>query len=177
MIPIPRYAYPVKPLYLPSSSPKLFQDISLTSPSTTTKTTTSLYTSASPPSQPTSLPLDRKEASKFTLLACTGPKCTRANLSYSSDPEASFNLLADRLADTGVEIEEVGCLGWCKRAPCVSVEHEEYEGRIGLEGMTDSEGAQKMFFGVVEGEGGRIEEAVRGGIRQMMELEDEGGEV
>ena len=65
-------------------------------------------------------------------------------------------------------------MGWCKRGPCVSVEHEEYEGRIGLEGMRDSEGAQRMFFGIFgEDEVERVGDAVKGGIRQMMESDED----
>ena len=39
----------------------------------------------------------------------------------------------------GVEIEESSCLGGCAKAPCVGVEHEDFEGAVGLEGMTPNE--------------------------------------
>eukprot|EP00520_Triparma_pacifica_P016531 CAMPEP_0118634582 /NCGR_PEP_ID=MMETSP0785-20121206/1623_1 /TAXON_ID=91992 /ORGANISM="Bolidomonas pacifica, Strain CCMP 1866" /LENGTH=155 /DNA_ID=CAMNT_0006525565 /DNA_START=60 /DNA_END=523 /DNA_ORIENTATION=- len=86
--------------------------------------------------------LDTNYGSQFTVKVCTGTKCARNG--GSSNLESLFSSLA---AD-GVDVEEASCLGWCKRGPCVSVEHEEYEGRIGLEGMRDSEGAQRMFFGI-----------------------------
>ncbi len=71
-----------------------------------------------------------------------------------------------------VEFDEASCLGWCKRAPCVAVEHEDYVGRIGLEGMDDSEIAQKCFFGV-DNDGGRVWEAVKEGVEQMVDAAED----
>ncbi len=41
-----------------------------------------------------------------------------------------------------VNIEESSCMGRCKFGPCVGVEHEDFDGWVGVEGMLDHELSQ-----------------------------------
>jgi hypothetical protein len=43
-----------------------------------------------------------------------------------------------------IPVEEGPCMGACKMAPCVAVEHEDFVGRVSLEGMTDSEFSDRV---------------------------------
>ena len=115
-----------------------------------------------------------EQATKFTLKVCTSSKCSRALGRLGYDEYAVLSSLSDYASSSGVNVDDSGCLGWCKRGPSVAVEHEDYEGRVGLEGMRDTERAQKCFFGVgEEGEGGRGWGVVEEGIRMMVEEEED----
>eukprot|EP00549_Striatella_unipunctata_P003445 CAMPEP_0118685548 /NCGR_PEP_ID=MMETSP0800-20121206/7311_1 /TAXON_ID=210618 ORGANISM="Striatella unipunctata, Strain CCMP2910" /NCGR_SAMPLE_ID=MMETSP0800 /ASSEMBLY_ACC=CAM_ASM_000638 /LENGTH=96 /DNA_ID=CAMNT_0006582479 /DNA_START=42 /DNA_END=332 /DNA_ORIENTATION=- len=73
-----------------------------------------------------------------------------------------------------VVVEESPCLGGCKQAPCVAIEHEEYEGNIGLEGMHDDELTARLFYRIVtDDDVQRVWDAVENGIRVMAEEEDD----
>ena len=86
-----------------------------------------------------------------------------------------ISLLEDRAAPNPVAVEQSSCLGWCKRAPCVAVTHDDYEGRIGLVGMDESEINQSMFFNVLwEEDAERIWNAVANAVRELDEEEEDG---
>jgi len=73
-----------------------------------------------------------------------------------------------------MEFEESTCLGQCKQAPVVGVEHEDYVGCVSLEGMRDSEFAASVFMNVVDDDDiERVWSSVEGAVKTMMEAEDE----
>eukprot|EP00957_Ditylum_brightwellii_P038775 2930520-Ditylum_brightwellii.AAC.1 len=53
---------------------------------------------------------------------------------YSRKEEEEDSKDGQRLY-ANVKMEESPCLGSCQFAPVVAVEHEDYEGTVGLEGM------------------------------------------
>ncbi|GMI17049.1 hypothetical protein TrLO_g9624 [Triparma laevis f. longispina] len=110
--------------------------------------------------------------SKITLQVCSSTKCSRRRKQLQIDEYSLLSGLMDRVGSNPINVEDSGCLGWCKRAPCVKVEHSDYDGSIGLEGMDDMELAQRCFFNILtEDDADRIWSSVAHGVRQL-ELED-----
>lgn len=71
-------------------------------------------------------------------------------------------------------MEESTCLGSCKLAPCVAIQHEDYMGNIGLEGMTENELSLRLFHNIVsEGDCDRIWGCVENAVNIMAEEEEE----
>lgn len=71
------------------------------------------------------------------------------------DPYSTFSALYTRIRDSdfpNVQIEETSCLGMCRFAPCVAVEHDDFDGTVALEGMTWSEFNSRVFDEVVTDE-------------------------
>jgi len=92
--------------------------------------------------------LDPAQCEKFVLKVCASTSCTQKRRALGMDDLDTFVSLYERKESArapDVQIEESTCLGACKRAPCVAVEHEDYIGRVCLEGMTDEEIALKLF--------------------------------
>ena len=81
------------------------------------------------------------EAAKFKILTCTSTACAKKRKVFMMDEYATFGAFFARSKESGgeVSVEESPCLGSCKNAPCVAVEHEDYEGTVALKGMTDDE--------------------------------------
>ena len=74
-------------------------------------------------------------------------------------------------------VEESSCLGRCKFAPCVGIEHEEYEGTVSLEGMTSTEFTNRVFQNVCwEEDADRVWDSVENAIRIMAADEEEESE-
>lgn len=71
--------------------------------------------------------------SKITLQVCSSTKCSRRRKQLQIDEYSLLSGLMDRVGSNPINVEDSGCLGWCKRAPCVKVEHSDYDGSIGLE--------------------------------------------
>jgi NADH:ubiquinone oxidoreductase subunit E len=81
-------------------------------------------------------------ASKFKITTCTSTACAKRRQRDGMDELATFSAFFSRIQDSRipqVKVEEGPCLGSCKLAPCVAIEHEDYEGTVALEGMTQSE--------------------------------------
>mmetsp|Transcript_31803 Transcript_31803/g.93393 ORF Transcript_31803/g.93393 Transcript_31803/m.93393 type:complete len:174 (+) Transcript_31803:119-640(+) len=88
--------------------------------------------------------------SQFKILTCTSKACSQKRQVLQMDQYATFAALYSRKEEAGdpyslVDVVEVPCLGRCKLAPCVAVEHEDYVGTIGLIGMTDAELVDRVF--------------------------------
>jgi len=80
--------------------------------------------------------------SKFTVNVCTSTTCSNRRRTFGFDDSFLLTKLYERMEAAGAEglrIEESQCLGHCKKAPCVSVEHDDYEGPVALEGMNPME--------------------------------------
>jgi len=86
-------------------------------------------------------------ASKFKVLTCTSTACAKKRKACGLDEYATFGAMYTRAAEDLPEItvEESPCLGSCKMAPCIAIEHEDYEGTVALEGMTPIE-FQKSWY-------------------------------
>ena len=94
-----------------------------------------------------------RAASKFKIVACMSTSCSRRRKNLGLDSLATFSDLytlssqATARSSTGIAgstepiimVEEGPCLGACKMAPCVAIEHEDFVGSVALEGMTDRE--------------------------------------
>jgi NADH:ubiquinone oxidoreductase subunit E len=81
-------------------------------------------------------------ASKFKIMTCTSTACAKRRQREGMDELATFSAFFSRIQDSRipqVKVEEGPCLGSCKLAPCVAIEHEDYEGIVALEGMSQSE--------------------------------------
>lgn len=124
--------------------------------------------------RPASHDLDGSVCEQMTLRVCASTSCAKKRRVCGLDEFATFGALYERAGDCGVEVEESPCLGKCQLAPCVAVQHEDYEGHIGLEGMTDAELSLSLFTGVLtEGDCDRIWDAVENGVRTLAEMEDD----
>ena len=147
-----------------------------------------LWSSASNEASPSSL-LAAEEASisespllnplvagKFKVLTCSSTSCAAARKKLNQDEFSTFSAFYTRIEDRApsVQVEESPCLGSCKQAPCVGIEHEDFEGPVSLEGMTESEFSERVFHRVVfEEDADRVWGAVENAIRVMAEQEEE----
>jgi hypothetical protein len=92
-------------------------------------------------------------ASKFKILTCTSTSCAKRRKNLGMDPYSTFGAFYTRSKGDGDEltigVEESPCLGSCKMAPCVAVEHEDFVGTVSLEGMTESEFTDRVYVFLV----------------------------
>jgi hypothetical protein len=129
--------------------------------------------------QSSSPELDPEIASQFKILTCSSTACTKKKISLGLDEYALYSGLYGRkeggsVGASEVIVEESSCLGCCKFAPCVGIEHEDYFGMVGLEGMSDNELNDSVFQNIVtEDDLDRVWSSVENAIQQMMEEEDE----
>lgn len=74
--------------------------------------------------------------------------CCKKRKDLGLDSLATFAAFYSRSKGGGEEptivVEEGPCLGVCKKAPCVAVEHEDFVGSVSLEGMTDGEFSDRV---------------------------------
>jgi predicted metal-binding protein len=85
---------------------------------------------------------------QFKIMTCSATSCAQKRKILGLDPLATYGAFYARIQDGAypeIELEEVSCLGACKKSPCVAVEHEDYEGIVALEGMTDDEFSQRVY--------------------------------
>jgi hypothetical protein len=84
--------------------------------------------------------LDANIAKQFKVKTCSSTACEKRTLAFGLDEYSLFSGIYERKegmeATKDVEVEEASCMGRCKFGPCIAVEHEDYEGTVGLEGMT-----------------------------------------
>ena len=80
-------------------------------------------------------------ASKFKILACSSTSCAKKREALNMDEYSTFSAFYSRIDENNseVQVEESPCLGSCKMAPCVGIEHEDYVGTVSLEGMNAAE--------------------------------------
>jgi Thioredoxin-like [2Fe-2S] ferredoxin len=86
-----------------------------------------------------------EQESKFKILTCMSTACCRKRTALGMESIETFGAMFARAASTRVQVEESPCLGSCKLAPCVGVEHEDYVGCVALEGMTNEEFVSKAY--------------------------------
>jgi len=114
-------------------------------------------------------------AQQFTIKVCTSTSCT--NKLKQAGVYDEYHTLGEVYAqaqhaklEKSMVIEDSGCQGNCRMGPCVSILHEEYDGNIGLEGMTKNEQLQRVFMNVMTSEdAGRVWSCVENAMTQMTE--------
>lgn len=118
--------------------------------------------------------LDGEICRMMTVHVCASTACAKKRERLGLGEFATYGALYERAGATGVDVDESTCLGKCKLAPCVAVSHEDYEGYIGLEGMTQSELSMSLFTGVItEDDCDRIWDSVENAVRTLAEEEEE----
>lgn len=92
--------------------------------------------------------LEPSIAEQFKIKICSSTSCMKRYQVFGLDEYALYSGLYQRKEDNGasaVQIEEGPCMGRCKFGPCIGIEHEDYEGFIGLEGMEPQEMSCRVF--------------------------------
>jgi len=92
--------------------------------------------------------LDPSVAKKFKVLTCMSSECAQRSVTFGLEPYALFSGMYVRKEENGapeVQVEEGPCMGRCRFGPCITIEHEDYDGRVALEGMEDDEFAARVF--------------------------------
>ena len=93
-------------------------------------------------------------ARQFKIVTCSASSCATKRKKLRLDEYATYTLLYERLYQNQlldvIPIEETSCLGSCSMAPCVAIEHEEYDGTVALMGMDPSEFQLRAFHQVVD---------------------------
>ena len=109
------------------------QDPALSTESSTTEVDTTTTTTI----------IDPKVAEKFKIVTCMSTSCTERRKRLGMDPLETFSALYSRIHEeentSVIRIEEGPCLGSCKYAPCVAIEHDDFIGSVALEGMHPNE--------------------------------------
>lgn len=97
------------------------------------------------------LAVDPEVASKFKVLTCMSTACAEQRKRLGLDEYSTFSAFWIRILQRSprVQLEESPCLGSCKKAPCVGIEHEDYEGRVSVEDMSPTEFSHRAFHNVV----------------------------
>ena len=86
-----------------------------------------------------------EQEEKFKIITCMSTACSRKRVSMGMDNLCTFGAMYSRASASRVQVEEGPCVGSCKKAPCVTVEHEDFFGSVALEGMTADEFASDAY--------------------------------
>lgn len=104
---------------------------------------------------------------QFTIITCMSPSCGRKRNEFGLDPFATFGAMYarannggkdttdandndnDTASSTKVNVKEGPCLGACQYGPCIGIEHDEYNGCVALEGMTEEEFSNTVYVVVI----------------------------
>jgi predicted metal-binding protein len=94
--------------------------------------------------------LDPDIARQFKVVICASDACNKKSLNtFGLEEYALFAGILERRDEhhqkLPLRIEEGTCMGNCKFGPCIGVEHEDYEGYVGLEGMKVDELQDRVF--------------------------------
>jgi hypothetical protein len=119
--------------------------------------------------------LDPDIAGKFKILTCSSTACAAKRKSLNIDQYSTFSAFYTRAKERApaVRVEECPCLGACKKAPCVGIEHDDFEGSVALDGMTESEFSERVFHGILfDEDADRIWSAVENAIQLMAQEEE-----
>jgi (2Fe-2S) ferredoxin len=119
--------------------------------------------------------LDESVAGKFTVLTCASTSCSARRRELWVDDLATYSALHALSLERApsVLVTESSCLGGCRHAPCVAVEHEDYEGTVSLAGMEPGEFARRVFFRVeADSDVDRVWSCVESAIEAMAAGED-----
>jgi hypothetical protein len=116
-------------------------------------------------------------ANKFKMVTCMSDACAQKRIENGQDEYSTFGAFFSRSRARSpwvVCIEEVACLGSCKKGPCAGVVHEDYEGTVVLKGMDEAESTAKVFHRIVtEDDADRVWSCVENAIMGMAEEESE----
>jgi (2Fe-2S) ferredoxin len=118
----------------------------------------------------------KQVASQFTIITCSSTSCAKIRKENRLDEYATFSAFWERINESNndiyssISVQEGPCLGACKQAPCVAIEHEEYEGSVALLGMRPGEFSDRVFHQVVtEEDVDRVWECVQNAVQTMAE--------
>lgn len=115
-----------------------------------------------------------EQEEKFKIVTCMSTACSRKRESLGMDNLCTFGAMYSRASSSRVEVEEGPCIGSCKKAPCVSIEHEDFFGNVALEGMTADEFASDAFLNIVtEEDADRVWSSVENAVQVMAEAEED----
>merc|ERR1711957_78128 len=105
---------------------------------------------------------------QFRIITCMSTSCSRKRNELGMDSLSTFGAMYSRASSTEVRVDEGPCVGSCKNAPCVAIEHEEFVGCGSLEGMTDKEFSKKAFLNIVtEEDADRVWSCVENAVNMM----------
>mmetsp|Transcript_15996 Transcript_15996/g.40124 ORF Transcript_15996/g.40124 Transcript_15996/m.40124 type:complete len:181 (-) Transcript_15996:327-869(-) len=115
-----------------------------------------------------------EQEEKFKIVTCMSTACSQRRKSLGMDSLSTFGAMFSRASASGVKVEEGPCIGFCKKGPCVAIEHEDFFGSVALEGMTADEFASDAFLNIVtEEDADRVWSCVENAVRVMAEAEEE----
>ena len=107
------------------------------------------------------------------IKVCQSSKCNLRRQKLDLPEYSLLSAIEDRVGSNPITVTPSSCLGKCSLAPCVAVTHEEYEGHIGLEGMTDVEVGNSVFVNCLwEEDADRVWNSVANGVRELAEEEE-----
>ena len=115
-------------------------------------------------------PYNASVASQFKVLTCSASACAAKRKVLGMDEFATFSCFWIKAKESMPEIsvEETACLGACKKAPCVGVEHEDFEGTVALDGMDSFEFSDRVFHKVIDqGDAERVWTCVENAVAFM----------
>ena len=122
-------------------------------------------------------PIDTNVSGKFKIVTCCATHCSKKRNALGMDEYATFSAFYTRVQTRGfanVQVDETSCLGCCSFAPCVAVEHDDFEGTVALEGMTGNEFNSRVFHRIItEEDADRVWSCIDNAIRIMSEEHDE----
>ncbi|KAL3940684.1 MAG: hypothetical protein SGBAC_004828 [Bacillariaceae sp.] len=115
-------------------------------------------------------------------MTCLSPSCNQKRKEAGLDPLSTFAAMYERSkeaarnqtarddSDLFVSVEEGPCMGACQYGPCVSIQHDDFEGSVSLEGMTDTEFSDRVFQNILtEEDADRVWSSVENGVQLMAE--------
>jgi NADH:ubiquinone oxidoreductase subunit E len=90
--------------------------------------------------------IDSEISSKFKILTCSSTSCAKKREMCGLDSFATYGAFYNRIKEAfpDVQLEESPCLGSCKQAPCVAIEHDDFVGTVALEGMSGNEFSDRV---------------------------------
>lgn len=119
---------------------------------------------------------ESRVASQLKVVTCSSTSCAKKRKDLGQDEYATFSEFYMRAKDIfpTMTVEESPCLGCCKAAPCVAVEHEEYEGTVSLEGMTETEFSDRVFENIFFSDDvDRVWESIENAVQVLTAQEEE----
>jgi len=115
-----------------------------------------------------------EQEEKFKIVTCMSTACSRKREQLGMDSLSTYGCMYSRAKTSRVQVEEGPCVGSCQKAPCVTVEHEDFFGSVALEGMTDDEFDKDAFLNVVtEEDADRVWSSVANAVQVMAEAEED----
>lgn len=107
-------------------------------------------------------------ARQFKIVTCNASACAEKRKRLNLEEYATFSALYVRAQAYDIDVEETSCLGACQQAPCVGVQHQDYVGTVALQGMTEAEFANRVFFRIIDDDDAeRVWQCVQNGIQFM----------